>query len=77
VENAKAGTSAATPGGEHATLDESGQVSFQKMLRLAVDSPRSSFAETLRNVKLTADVVIQERQCRVIGVISCLPNEGK
>jgi succinoglycan biosynthesis transport protein ExoP len=77
AETAKSGTPAATPGSESTTIDENGQVSFQKMLRLAVDSPRSSFAETLRNVKLTADVVIQERQCRVIGVISCLPNEGK
>ena len=77
VDTAKAGTPAATPGTENDSIEDNGQVSFQKMLRLAVDSPRSSFTETLRNVKLTADVVIQERQCRVIGVISCLPNEGK
>ncbi|WP_183894922.1 polysaccharide biosynthesis tyrosine autokinase [Rhizobium skierniewicense] len=70
-------TGAATPDVLDSDIEENGQVSFQKMLRLAVDSPRSSFTETLRNVKLTADVVIQERQCRVIGVISCLPNEGK
>ena len=77
VDAAKTETGAATPEVLDSDIEENGQVSFQKMLRLAVDSPRSSFTETLRNVKLTADVVIQERQCRVIGVISCLPNEGK
>ncbi|SCX23516.1 polysaccharide biosynthesis tyrosine autokinase [Agrobacterium rosae] len=77
VETAKSETGAATPEIPETDIEDNGQVSFQKMLRLAVDSPRSSFTETLRNVKLTADVVIQERQCRVIGVISCLPNEGK
>ncbi len=77
VETGKSETGAATPDVPDTNIEDNGQVSFQKMLRLAVDSPRSSFTETLRNVKLTADVVIQERQCRVIGVISCLPNEGK
>ncbi|WP_320197558.1 polysaccharide biosynthesis tyrosine autokinase [Agrobacterium sp. rho-13.3] len=77
VETAKSETGAATPEIPDSNIEDNGHVSFQKMLRLAVDSPRSSFTETLRNVKLTADVVIQERQCRVIGVISCLPNEGK
>jgi succinoglycan biosynthesis transport protein ExoP len=77
IDTSKTEAGAATPGTENDTIADNGQVSFQKMLRLAVDSPRSSFTETLRNVKLTADIVIQERQCRVIGVISCLPNEGK
>lgn len=77
VETTKSETGAAMPEIPDTDIEDNGQVSFQKMLRLAVDSPRSSFTETLRNVKLTADVVIQEKQCRVIGVISCLPNEGK
>lgn len=47
------------------------------LMRIAVDRPGSAFAETLRNVKLAADVLLHDRQCKVIGVISALPHEGK
>lgn len=48
-----------------------------RMTRIAVDSPRSAFAETLRNAKLASDVILQGRPNRVIGVVSALPGEGK
>ncbi len=52
-------------------------IDFRQMMRIAVESPRSSFAETLRNARLACDIMLQGRKCRVIGVISCLPGEGK
>ncbi|HMF67748.1 MAG TPA: polysaccharide biosynthesis tyrosine autokinase [Phyllobacterium sp.] len=47
------------------------------IIRMAVDNPSSHFAETLRNVKIAADVVLQGKESKVIGVISVLPHEGK
>jgi polysaccharide biosynthesis transport protein len=48
-----------------------------RILRIAINAPSSSFAETLRNVKLAADVVLQRSPCKVIGFVSVLPHEGK
>nr|WP_051131349.1 Wzz/FepE/Etk N-terminal domain-containing protein [Pseudaminobacter salicylatoxidans] len=48
-----------------------------RMLRVAINAPSSSFAETLRNVKLAADVVLHHNPCKVIGFVSVLPREGK
>ena len=48
-----------------------------RMLRVAINAPASSFAETLRNVKLASDVVLQRTPCKVIGFVSVLPHEGK
>lgn len=45
--------------------------------RTAIDAPASSFAETLRNAKIASDVVLQGVGCKVIGVVSVLPGEGK
>ncbi|MDX3927129.1 MAG: polysaccharide biosynthesis tyrosine autokinase [Shinella sp.] len=42
-----------------------------------VDHPLSPFAETLRNTKIAADLGIPGKACRVIGVVSVLPSEGK
>jgi len=47
------------------------------MMRVAIDSPASLFAETLRNAKVAADVVLQGRESKVIGIVSALPHEGK
>jgi succinoglycan biosynthesis transport protein ExoP len=52
-------------------------VAFQRIMRIAVEAPRSIFAETLRNAKLASDVMLQGRSDRVIGVVSTLPGEGK
>ena len=48
-----------------------------RILRVAVNQPSSSFAETLRSAKLATDVVLQDRACKVIGFVSVLPSEGK
>jgi polysaccharide biosynthesis transport protein len=52
-------------------------ISFRRLMRVAVEAPRSHFAETLRNAKLACDIMLQERKCKVIGIVSCLPGEGK
>ncbi|RWX79314.1 polysaccharide biosynthesis tyrosine autokinase [Neorhizobium lilium] len=62
---------------EGAQLPAGAPISFRRMMRIAVESPRSQFAETLRNTKLACDIVFQGRKCSVIGVVSCLPGEGK
>lgn len=62
---------------DEARLPEGDPISLRKMMRISVDAPRSSFAETLRNTKLASDIVLQGRTCRVIGVVSSLPGEGK
>ncbi|WP_192847401.1 polysaccharide biosynthesis tyrosine autokinase [Aureimonas sp. AU40] len=41
------------------------------------DHPMSSFAETLRNVRIAADVSLPDERSKVIGIVSCLPSEGK
>lgn len=48
-----------------------------RMLRVAINAPSSSFAETLRNIKLAGDVVLQRNPSKVIGFVSALPREGK
>lgn len=47
------------------------------LLKLAVNAPSSLFAETLRNTRLVADVVLQEKPSRVVAFASVLPREGK
>lgn len=39
--------------------------------------PISSFAETLRNAKVAVDMTLPDQASKVIGIISCLPGEGK
>ncbi len=39
--------------------------------------PMSSFAETLRGVKFAADLKSPGEASKIIGVVSCLPSEGK
>lgn len=48
-----------------------------RILRVAINAPASSFAETLRNAKIACDVVLHGVPCKVIGFVSALPNEGK
>lgn len=52
-------------------------IPLERMTRVVLDAPRSAFAETLRNAKLTAETMLHGRQSRVIGVTSALPGEGK
>lgn len=46
-------------------------------LRYSIDHPLSRYAETLRSVKLAADLSLSDGGPKIIGVISALPNEGK
>jgi succinoglycan biosynthesis transport protein ExoP len=48
-----------------------------RILRVAIDAPSSSFAETLRNVAIATDLVLQRGPGKVIGFVSVLPGEGK
>jgi succinoglycan biosynthesis transport protein ExoP len=47
------------------------------LLWRAGDTPLSRFAETIRAVKVAADLNGPGKRCKVIGVTSALPNEGK
>lgn len=42
-----------------------------------IDHPLSAFAETLRSAKIAADLGVSEKECKVIGIVSTLPGEGK
>lgn len=68
-------------GGEAETGDQPrrsvAETATPRILRVAINAPSSSFAETLRNVKLATDVVLQRTPCKVIGFVSVLPHEGK
>lgn len=43
----------------------------------AVLHPYSAMAETLRNCKIAADFTARSRGCKIVGIISALPGEGK
>ena len=43
----------------------------------AIDHPMSSFAETLRSIKIAVDLTLKDKKSKVIGVTSVLPGEGK
>jgi polysaccharide biosynthesis transport protein len=45
--------------------------------RYVVDHPLSAFAETMRAAKIGVDMEVTSSNSKVIGVISCLPAEGK
>ncbi|WP_315924586.1 polysaccharide biosynthesis tyrosine autokinase [Mesorhizobium sp. SP-1A] len=62
---------------ENAGRQPSPETVTPRMLRVAINAPSSSFAETLRNVKLASDVVLHHNPCKVIGFASVLPREGK
>ena len=45
--------------------------------RNLVDAPFSPFADAIRSIKLTVDLNAGTKHCKVIGLTSCLPDEGK
>ena len=47
------------------------------LLRYVIDSPLSRFAESIRAVKVSADLSGAAKSNKVIGITSSLPNEGK
>ncbi|QRG05910.1 polysaccharide biosynthesis tyrosine autokinase [Xanthobacter dioxanivorans] len=59
------------PGGQSAFDSSVG------IFRQVITDPFSRFAETLRSVKVSADVSIFGQSVRVIGIVSTLPKEGK
>jgi succinoglycan biosynthesis transport protein ExoP len=50
---------------------------FQRLSRIVLDAPRSTFAETFRNAKLACDQMLPGSESRVIAIASALPDEGK
>jgi succinoglycan biosynthesis transport protein ExoP len=64
------------PGAE-ADQPPSGEFLSPPIMRFVVDKPLSSYAETLRAVRIAADVALSDEPVRVIGVVSMLPGEGK
>jgi succinoglycan biosynthesis transport protein ExoP len=51
--------------------------SIPRMLRAVFDAPLSPYAEAIRAVKVTLDLNGRSGKSKVLGLISCLPNEGK
>jgi succinoglycan biosynthesis transport protein ExoP len=47
------------------------------IMRYVIDDPFSAFAETLRSAKVAADLALQNRSPKIIGVVSLVPGEGK
>jgi len=47
-----------------------------EMSGFATEHPSSAFAETLRSARIAADVHI-DKPCKVVGIVSVLPGEGK
>jgi len=45
--------------------------------RYSIDHPLSSFAETLRSMKVTLELSLSDRRPKIVGVVSVLPGEGK
>jgi polysaccharide biosynthesis transport protein len=48
-----------------------------QLFSYVLDNPHSEFAETFLAIKLAADLALSDEATKVIGVVSCLPNEGK
>jgi succinoglycan biosynthesis transport protein ExoP len=57
-------------------LSDRGVNRTNPLMNFAIDYPLSPFAETLRNVRLAAELQIP-KQARIIGVISVMAGEGK
>nr|WP_210349148.1 polysaccharide biosynthesis tyrosine autokinase [Agrobacterium sp. Ap1] len=47
------------------------------LVTYVVEHPLSPFAETLRSAKIAADLRFSDKPCKVIGIVSSLPAEGK
>ena len=61
----------------HRALPARSISSGPKIMRTMFDSPSSPYAEAVRSLKLTVDISNQAQVTNVIGMTSCLPNEGK
>ena len=47
------------------------------VMRYTLNAPLSGFAETLRGAKVAVDLTLAENSCKVVGIVSALPGEGK
>lgn len=71
----KAAAGETSPADGEAAEEEAAVI--KNLMRVSVNAPGSAFSETLRNAKLAADIVLQGNACKVIGIVSALPDEGK
>lgn len=53
------------------------QFRSEGILAVVENARYSRFSETIRSIKIAADLTVPGGSCRVIGISSCLPNEGK
>lgn len=49
----------------------------ESVIRQVQDAPFSRFTESIRSIKVAADVQFIDQKSKVLGLISALPNEGK
>ncbi|WP_289034206.1 polysaccharide biosynthesis tyrosine autokinase [uncultured Roseibium sp.] len=47
------------------------------VMRQSLDAPLSGFAETLRSAKIAADLMLGDKQSKILGTVSIFPGEGK
>ena len=71
------GVSAGTGAGDISQSKSAFLAANNTVLSYSVLRPGSGFAETLRAVKLAADVRGTENRAKIIGIVSALPGEGK
>jgi succinoglycan biosynthesis transport protein ExoP len=71
------GDAASSEGSELAEGAGAKDAARRSILRYAVDEPLSLFTETLRAVKVAADIKLSDRRPKIIGMVSVLPDEGK
>ena len=57
--------------------DPADEPAFRSVMRIAIDQPGSQFAETLRSARIAVETMLPSVGCKVIGIVSALPNEGK
>lgn len=68
----------AEPAAEHAFAKRPGGLErIDAPPSQSLEKPRSAFTETLRNIRLSSQIVGRRGKGRVIGVTSARPNEGK
>jgi polysaccharide biosynthesis transport protein len=48
-----------------------------KALRGAVATSTSPFAEAIRSIRMSVDASNRSKKCKIIGITSCIPHEGK
>lgn len=65
------------PGGSGSKAPRRGDGVIRPISNYAVSNPLSQFAETLRSVKIAADLSLGREKPKIIAITSILPGEGK